>query len=856
MNNQFSQKISEILIYSKQEALRLHNDHVGPEHLLLGLIKDGTGKSIEILQRFYVNLDNIKSEIEAIADNTEKNVPFNNWSAENEIILDEVSARILRLGILEAKLLKNDIVSDEHLLLAILKQHDNIAAKVLEKNDVTYKLVFEQLSLKQQDINAGMGTFEEEDDEEDAPKSNSNASSGSMGGRNAQTQTQTRRPANDTPTIDMFGMDMTKAAEEGKLDPVVGREKEIERLAQILSRRKKNNPVLIGEPGVGKSAIVEGLAMRIVEKKVSRILFDKRVVALDMTSVVAGTKYRGQFEERIRSILNELKENPNIILFIDEIHTIVGAGSAPGSMDAANMLKPALARGEIQCIGATTLDEYRKSIEKDGALERRFQKVLVEATTAEETLQILKNIKDKYEDHHNVIYTPDALEACVRLTDRYISDRNFPDKAIDALDEAGSRVHLTNITVPKEIEGKEKSIDEMRMHKNEAVKAQNYELAAGYRDREKQMQAELEEMKQRWEESLKENREVVDENQIAEVVSMMSGVPVQRMAQAEGIRLKGMRDELMKKVIAQDTAIDKLVRAIQRSRIGLKDPNRPIGTFMFLGPTGVGKTLLAKELAKYMFGSTDAMIRIDMSEYMEKFTVSRLVGAPPGYVGYEEGGQLTEKVRRRPYSIVLLDEIEKAHGDVFNLLLQVMDEGRLTDSNGRTVDFKNTVIIMTSNVGTRQLKEFGRGVGFSAQIHDGNDKEYSRSVIQKALNKSFAPEFLNRVDEIITFDQLDRDAIRAIVEIELQGLLKRVDGLGYKLVMADDVKDFIADHGTDLQYGARPLRRAIQTYMEDGISELLINSEVEPGATIHVKIDENDKDKLSFTAQSSPEAIS
>ncbi len=858
MNNQFSQKISEILICSRQEALRLHNDHVGPEHLLLGLIKGGTGKSIEILRRFYVNLDNIKSEIEAIADNTEKNVPFiNSWSAGNEIILNEVSARILRLGILEARLLKNDIVSDEHLLLAILKQHDNIAAKVLEKNDVTYKLVFEQLSLRQQeDINAGMGTFEEDDDEEDAPKSNGNALSGSTGGSNAQTRTQTRRPANDTPAIDMFGMDMTRAAEEGKLDPVVGREKEIERLAQILSRRKKNNPILIGEPGVGKSAIVEGLAMRIVEKKVSRILFDKRVVSLDMTSVVAGTKYRGQFEERIRLILKELKENPNIILFIDEIHTIVGAGSAPGSMDAANMLKPALARGEIQCIGATTLDEYRTSIEKDGALERRFQKVVVEAATAEETLQILENIKDKYEDHHNVTYTPDALEACVRLTDRYISDRNFPDKAIDALDEAGSRVHLTNITVPKEIEEKERSIDETRMHKNEAVKAQNYELAAGYRDREKQMYTELEEMKRSWEESLKENREVVDESQIAEVVSMMSGVPVRRMAQTEGIRLKGMRGELMKKVIAQDTAIDKLVRAIQRSRIGLKDPGRPIGTFMFLGPTGVGKTLLAKELARYMFGSVDAMIRIDMSEYMEKFTVSRLVGAPPGYVGYEEGGQLTEKVRRHPYSIVLLDEIEKAHGDVFNLLLQVMDEGRLTDSNGRIVDFKNTVIIMTSNVGTRQLKEFGRGVGFSAQIHDDNDKEYSRSVIQKALNKSFAPEFLNRVDEIITFDRLDRDAIRVIVETELQRLLKRVDRLGYKLVMADDVKDFIADHGTDLQYGARPLRRAIQTYMEDGISELLINNEIESGAAICARIDENDKDKLSFSVLYSPETVS
>lgn len=846
MNNQFSQKVSEILIYSKQEAIRLNSDHVGPEHLLLGLLKEGSGRAIEVLQKkLYVDLGTIKNEIEARIEKQSNDYTYSHAriTNENEVMLDETSARILRLGILEARLLKKEVVSDEHLLLAILKQHDNMAAQVLERNDVTYSLVFEELSLKQADVNAGMNGYDE--DEEDAPgQSNGNNNLGN--GQQVQ-QTQTKRPINDTPTIDMFGMDLTKAAELGRLDPVVGREKEIERLAQILSRRKKNNPVLIGEPGVGKSAIVEGLALRIIEKKVSRVLFNKRVVSLDMTSVVAGTKYRGQFEERIRTILKELKDNPDVILFIDEIHTIVGAGSAPGSMDAANMLKPALARGEIQCIGATTLDEYRKSIEKDGALERRFQKVIVEPTSPEETLQILKNIKEKYEDHHNVSYTQEALEACVKLTGRYISDRNFPDKAIDALDEAGSRVHLTNISVPKEIEEQEQEIDRLKQLRMSAVKAQNYELAANYRDKEKSMQLQLDEMKRIWEESLKDNREVVDEGQIADVVSMMSGVPVQRMAQAESIRLKGMREALTGKIIAQDAAVDKLVRAIQRSRVGLKDPNRPIGTFMFLGPTGVGKTLLAKELATYMFGSSDALIRIDMSEYMEKFTVSRLVGAPPGYVGYEEGGQLTEKVRRRPYSIILLDEIEKAHGDVFNLLLQVMDEGRLTDSYGRTIDFKNTVIIMTSNIGTRQLKEFGRGIGFSALLNVDDDKEHSRSIIQKALNKSFAPEFLNRIDEIITFDQLDRPAIRRIVDLELAQLMKRVENLGYKLEVTDQVKDFISDHGFDIQFGARPLRRAIQTYLEDGISELLINDSPVTGSILKAAISPAQKDKLAFT---------
>ena len=850
MNNQFSQKISEILIYSKQEAARLHNDYVGPEHLLLGLLKRGDGQAVDILKKeFSVDLETIRHEIENYTANNEKYQDSDNDNEEipNEIVLDETCARILRLGILEAKLLKSQTVSDEHLLLAILKQHDNLAARILEKNEVTYSQVFKELSLKQTDINAGMNDFTEEDDD-DVPERPADAV-----GQQYTTQARSHKPANDTPTIDMFSMDMTKAAELGQLDPVVGREKEIERLAQILSRRKKNNPVLIGEPGVGKTAIIEGLAKRIVEKKVSRLLFDKRVVALDLTSVVAGTKYRGQFEERLRLILKELKENPNVILFIDEIHTLVGAGSAPGSMDAANIFKPALARGELQCIGATTLDEYRKSIEKDGALERRFQKVIVNPATSEETLQILKNIKEKYEDHHNVVYTQEALETCVRLTDRYISDRYFPDKAVDALDEAGSRVHLTNIAVPKDLEEKEKEIDEMRQNKNEAVKAQNYELAASCRDKEKIMQLELEDMKEAWEKSLKENREVVNAEMMAEVVSMMSGVPVQRMAQMENIRLKGMRSELMKKVIAQENAVDKLVRAIQRSRVGLKDPNRPIGTFLFLGPTGVGKTLLVKELAKFMFGSVDALIRVDMSEYMEKFTVSRLVGAPPGYVGYEEGGQLTEKVRRRPYSIVLLDEIEKAHSDVFNLLLQVMEEGRLTDNNGKTIDFKNTVIVMTSNVGTRQLKEFGRGVGFSAQMRKENDKTYSQNVIQKALNKVFSPEFLNRIDEIITFDSLDRDAICQIVKLELKELVKRLETIGYKMDISEEVAMFIADHGCDLQFGARPLRRAIQTYMEDGLSEMLINESPLHGSRIIVKIDPDDKNKLQFSVISADE---
>ncbi|MEG1837933.1 MAG: ATP-dependent Clp protease ATP-binding subunit [Bacteroidaceae bacterium] len=846
MDNQFSQKVSEIIIYGKEEANRLHNSYIGPEHLFLGLLRDGEGKAIKVLSKLNVNLREIKQEIEAKLRDKEIDATID----DREISLSVEAYKILKIGLLEARLLKSSLADTEHILLALLKEKENLPAHILGNHDVGYKKVYEQLSL-QPDITSGLGFSEEEDEEEEM---RSRPMDDNVSGKSQQTQQSVhQKTANDTPVLDNFGSDMTKAAEEGKLDPIVGREREIERLAQILSRRKKNNPILIGEPGVGKSAIVEGLALRIVQKKVSRILFDKRVVALDMTAVVAGTKYRGQFEERIRSILNELQKNPNIILFIDEIHTIVGAGSATGSMDAANMLKPALARGEIQCIGATTLDEYRKNIEKDGALERRFQKVVVEATTAAETLQVLRNIKEKYEDHHNVTYTDAALEACVKLTERYISDRNFPDKAIDALDESGSRIHLTNISVPKEIEAQEKLIDETKLAKNKAVKLQNYELAASFRDKEQLYLSQLEELKKEWEEKIKDDRQTVDEEDIAEVVSMMSGVPVQRMAQAEGVRLMGMKEDLKSKVIAQDAAIEKIVKAVQRSRVGLKDPNKPIGTFMFLGPTGVGKTHLAKELAKYMFGSSDALIRIDMSEYMEKFTVSRLVGAPPGYVGYEEGGQLTEKVRRKPYSIILLDEIEKAHSDVFNLLLQVMDEGRLTDSYGRTVDFRNTVLIMTSNIGTRQLKDFGRGVGFNTQV-GMDDNEFSRMVIQKALNKSFAPEFINRVDEIITFDQLSLEAITKIVDLELIGLHKRIEAIGYKMIITDEAKNFIATKGYDIQLGARPLKRAIQTYLEDNLSELVISSTLSAGDVISVTLDAESKAlKVAVEANSSEE---
>ena len=829
MSNEFTQQVSDIVVYGKEEANRLQNDHIEPEHLLLGILRDGECKAAEVLKSFYLDLKGIKNELETQL--REKSI-LENYS--QDISFSEEASKILTLSKLEARLMNDEKVDTPHILLAIMRDNQNNAYKILEKNDVTYEKIIDRLKQEEAPFD-GLDFNDDEEEEGIGRRGNADKNNDGFGSSaNRQTtQTEQKQADGGTPYLDNYGIDLTKAAEGGKLDPVVGREKEIERIAQILSRRKKNNPILIGEPGVGKSAIAEGLALRIVEKRVSRALFGKRIISLDMTAVVAGTKYRGQFEERIRAILTEVKKHPDVILFIDEIHTIVGAGSTAGSMDAANMLKPALARGEIQCIGATTLDEYRKNIEKDGALERRFQKVLVGPTSPEETLQILRNIKDKYEEHHNVTYTDEALEACVRLTDRYVTDRYFPDKAIDAMDEAGSRIHLTHISVPQEIEEQERLIEEAQQHKNEAIRLQNFELAASFRDRENQYTEQLERLKNEWKEKLKDNRETVDAPQIEEVVSMISGVPVQRMAQAEGVRLKGMKQALLSKVIGQDKAVETLVRSIQRSRVGLKDPNKPIGTFLFLGPTGVGKTHLAKELAKNMFGTTDAIIRIDMSEYMEKFTVSRLIGAPPGYVGYEEGGQLTEKVRRHPYSIVLLDEIEKAHSDVFNMLLQVMDEGRLTDSLGRTVDFKNTIIIMTSNIGTRQLKEFGKGIGFTAQTGE-NEKEHANSVIRKALNKSFAPEFINRLDEIVTFDQLDIASLEKIIDIELAGLYKRIEGCGYHLLLDQEAKRFVAEKGYDVQFGARPLKRSIQNHLEDGLAELIINEEPQAGDTLHV----------------------
>lgn len=824
MNNQFSPRVSQILIYSKEEAERLRSRIIDPGHLLLGLLRENSGKAMELLHKFHVHLDEIKRGIEEKLNEDTSNTRTDIFS---EITLSPASAKILRIGSLEARLLHSNCVDTEHLLLALLKDNDNIASMVLGENDITYDSAYKMLEMKP-DVSAD---FKFGDDEEDEPVE--------AGGKQTSGTTEFKAsPGNETPVINNFGYDLTNAAAKGKLDPVVGREKEIEHIAQILNRRKKNNPVLIGEPGVGKSAIVEGLALRIKEHKVPRTFLHKRIVSLDMVSLVAGTKYRGQFEERIRGLLDELRNNPDIILFIDEIHTIVGAGSAPGTMDAANILKPALARGEIQCIGATTMDEYRKSIEKDGALERRFQKVIVEPTTYEETIQILHNIKDRYEDHHNVRYTDEALEACVSLTDRYISDRCQPDKAIDALDEAGSRAHIVNLKVPKELEEHENMISEVKQNKENAVKKQDFELAAELRDKEITLTREYDRMQKQWEATLSENREEVGRQQIEEVVSYMSGVPVQKMVQAENARLKGMHQKLSGEIIAQDNAVQKLVKAIMRSRIGLKDPNRPIGTFMFLGPTGVGKTLLAKKLADFMFGSEDALIRIDMSEYMEKYSVSRLIGAPPGYVGYDEGGQLTEKVRRHPYSIVLLDEIEKANGDVFNLLLQVMDEGRLTDSNGRTVDFKNTVIIMTSNSGTKQLREFGNGIGFTAP--GKGDKNQNDSIIRKSLNRTFAPEFLNRIDEIIMFDPLTKEAVRTIADAEIAKLVKRTLGIGFTLNINAAARDYIAEKGFDAQLGARPLKRAIQSYVEDLVCELLMSEDAENHTAINVSYEDKD----------------
>ena len=845
MTSQFSPKVSEILAYSREEAARLASRSVGPEHLLLGLLRMKEGPIIDLFKRLEINTQSVKTELEDKVREDELHTPINT----NELVLNEKASNILKLAVLEARIQRTQRVDEQHLLLAILHdQVDNGAKHVLEFNNMNYEDVFSMLQVKQNEVKNGIGLPDEDYEENDNANANDNASDNASGQQSTTTTTKTKAKSK-TPVLDNFSTDLTQAAREGKLDPVVGREREIMRVIEILGRRKKNNPILIGEPGVGKSAIVEGLAQMIASRHTSPILFGKRIVNLDMTGIVAGTKYRGQFEERIRALIKEIEQNDDVIVFIDEIHTIIGAGSTPGSMDAANILKPALARGTIQCIGATTLDEYRNSIEKDGALERRFQKVLVEQTTAEETLQILQNIKDRYEFHHHVSYTDDALSACVRLTQRYISDRAFPDKAIDALDEVGSHIHLAHAQVPPEITQKEKEIAETKDMKQAAVHNQDYERAASYRDRQTILERELAELNRKWSEGDSEERHSVTAEHVADVVSMMTGVPVQRMAEQEGVRLKGMADALKGCVVAQDAAIEKTVRAIQRNRVGLKDPNHPIGAFMFLGPTGVGKTYLAKKLAEFMFGSPDALIRVDMSEYTESFNVSRLVGAPPGYVGYEEGGQLTERVRRHPYSIVLLDEIEKAHGNVFNLLLQVLDEGRLTDGNGRFVDFRNTVIIMTSNAGTRQLKDFGRGVGFNAGsvglAMNEQDKEHARSIVQKALSKQFSPEFLNRLDEIITFDQLDLNAIKQIIDIELQSLWKRIEQLGYKVELSDVAKDFVATKGYDVQFGARPLKRAIQTYIEDGISELIINSELSQGETIH--IDKHpEKDELTF----------
>jgi ATP-dependent Clp protease ATP-binding subunit ClpC len=833
MDITFSNDLKITLENSRKQAVRHNNAVVSPAHLLLAMIQDPSSKVSKLMERIAKNVS-----VYQLQQQLDNNLFDSKPHTDGELSISELANRLVKLSVLEARMLKSDTVDVEHLLMAIFHNQE-VKAMPFIAPFIEAGISYESLLASIKDCydlpqgGGGFGAEELEDDDDEDDRSRQSPSDNKQQSRPSKSNT------GDTPALDKFGNDMTKLAEEGRLDPVIGRDVEIERLAQILSRRKKNNPVLIGEPGVGKSAIVEGLALRIVQRKVSRILFDKRVISLDMASLVAGTKYRGQFEERLKSILNELAKNDNVILFIDELHTIVGAGNAAGSMDAANLLKPALARGEIQCIGATTLDEYRKNIEKDGALERRFQKVMVEPTSAEETLAILTNIKDKYESHHNVTYTPEAIEACVSLTERYISDRNFPDKAIDAMDEAGSRVHVTNIVVPEEIENLEKEIAEAAEAKLKAAQSQNFESAAAHRDREQKLRSSLEEAKEKWAQHLNDHREIVDEDKVAEVVAMMTGVPVQRVAQAEGSRLKAMSPELKNVIIGQDGAIDKIVKAIQRNRVGLKDPNKPIGTFMFLGPTGVGKTHLAKKLAEYLFDSADALIRIDMSEYMEKFTVSRLVGAPPGYVGYEEGGQLTEKVRRHPYSVVLLDEIEKAHPDVFNLLLQVLDEGRLTDSLGRKVDFKNTLIIMTSNIGTRQLKDFGSGVGFTTQAID---KEYSHGVLQKALNKAFAPEFLNRIDDIVMFDSLDKEAIYKIIDIELAGFYKRIDSLGYKLDISDAARNFISEKGYDQQFGARPLKRAIQKYLEDALAELIIDATIAVGDTIKVDLSEDGKD--------------
>ena len=842
MKNDFSKQFRPILEVALAEARNFQSPAILSEHFVLGSLRNQDGYAFRILRQLQVPVDDLTRELEEYLAGAE--APSETTTLfEQQFKISLSAIRHLQLATSEARKMNAHSISGEHILLALIHDQramDSDFLRHIKEKYLNFDISIQNLSdAAAPQAGQDFDEDEDEDDNEPSPFKSSSSPKQESGSKFGK-KSAGNKSGSDTPALDKFGHDMTKAASEGRLDPVVGRENEIERLAQILSRRKKNNPVLIGEPGVGKSAIVEGLALRIVQRKVSRVLFDKRVIGLDMASMVAGTKYRGQFEERIKAVLDELSKNPDIILFIDEIHTIVGAGGAPGSMDAANMLKPALARGEIQCIGATTLDEYRQNIEKDGALERRFQKVMVEPTTPEETLEILENVKEKYENHHNVKYTDDALRACVELTERYVSDRNFPDKALDALDEAGSRVHITNIVVPEEIEKLEKEVDETTQEKLAAAKSQNFELAASLRDKEAKKKQELENAKTEWEKRLDTERQEVDEDKVAEVVAMMTGVPTQRIAQAEGTRLLEMGNSLKGAVIGQDEAIKKVVKAIQRNRIGLKDPEKPIGVFMFLGPTGVGKTHLAKKLAEYLFDSKDSLIRMDMSEYMEKFTVSRLVGAPPGYVGYEEGGQLTEKVRRHPYSVVLLDEIEKAHPDVFNLLLQVMDEGRLTDSLGRRIDFKNTILIMTSNVGSRQLKDFGGGVGFNTEVVT---KDQAHGVISKALNKAFSPEFLNRVDDIIMFDQLDKDAIFKIIDIELKDFYSRIEKLGFKLELETAAKDFIATKGYDKNFGARPLKRAIQKYLEDELAELMLklNAEGQIGGTITVSYKEGDE---------------
>lgn len=843
MNNLFSQKVSDLLVFARKEADRLSSQAICPEHILLGVLHDDSGKAAEFLKHLNINYTSLKETVEhRIIDEYRYES-----ASDSEISLTEQASNILRLAVLEARLQHSQMVDVHHVLLAILHDKAHTAAKeILNDNNIKYEDMQNYLAQK---TNSGPvdGLFMSDDDEGETPEYDNRSD------RDTAAATKGKDAMGGTPVIDNFSVDLTRAAAEGKLDPVVGRDEQILRVTEILCRRKKNNPILIGEPGVGKSAIVEGLAQMIVEQKTSPLLFNKRLINLDLTAIVAGTKYRGQFEERIRALLKELENNPDIIVFIDEIHTMIGAGSTPGSMDAANIMKPALARGTIQCIGATTFDEYRNSIEKDGALERRFQKVLVEPTSAEDTLCILQNIKSRYEEHNHVEYTDEALKACVRLADRYISDRSFPDKAIDVLDEAGSHVHLSHATIPAEIRQAQKELTEIKDKKQSAAKKQNFELAISYRDRELVLEKELADMRSKWMSGESEQREKVSEADIAEIVATMTGVPVRRISEGETAQLKTLAATLKQTVIAQDEAVEKVSKAIMRNRVGLKSPNQPIGVFMFLGPTGVGKTHLAKKIAEHLFGSTDSLIRIDMSEYAESFTTSRLVGAPPGYVGYNEGGQLSEKVRRHPYSVVLLDEIEKAHSNVFNMLLQVLDEGRLTDGNGRLVDFRNTIIIMTSNAGTRQLKDFGRGIGFSKRNIlgadlDEDDKRYARDIIMKSLSKQFAPEFLNRLDDVITFDQLSIEALEKIVDIQLADLSARLLSMGYRLSISDEAKSFIANHGYDVQFGARPLRRAIQAYIEDKLSEALISEEFTPGQTIVIdKI--TDKDELSFTVE-------